>query len=157
MKKRLNYLFIASAFLFSSVLISCGDEETETNTDTLAVETEVVADFSAGEVVYNGKGMCLTCHMANGEGVPGTFPPLANSDYLSSIDKASFIKMVMKGSNEAITVNGVEYPGKIMGATMGTVSLTDQEIADVVNFVLNKWGNKETVTTEDVSAVKASL
>ena len=157
MKKRLNYLFIASAFLFSSVLISCGDEEAETNADTIAVETEVVADFSAGEVVYNGKGMCLTCHMANGEGVPGVFPPLAGSDYLTSIDKAAFIKMVMKGTDEAITVNGVEYPGKVMGATMATVTLTDQEIVDVVNFVLNKWGNKNTVNLDDVAAVKSSL
>ena len=159
MKRKLSYLLIASTFLFSSVLISCGDDESGDDIDTTTIEsneivTESVADFSAGEIIYTGKGMCQTCHMANGKGIEGTFPPLADSDYLSSIDKAAFIKMVMKGSNDPITVNGKEYPGKIMGTTMSTVTLTDQEIVDVVNFVLNKWGNKETVTITDVTEAK---
>lgn len=152
---------IAIAFLFFGILSSCGDEDTNADdpSDTteivdIDVVDEVVADFSAGQAIYEGKGMCQTCHMANGEGVEGTFPPLANSDFLTSIDKEFFIKMIMSGSDEPITVNGTEYPGKIMGATMGAVTLTDQEIVDVANFVSDKWGNKTVFTIDDVKTSK---
>ena len=98
-----------------------------------------------GKVVY--ANFCVTCHMENGEGVPYTFPPLAQSDYLANYREAS-IRGVKYGQRGEITVNGEVYNN-----TMMPMGLEDQEIADVLNFVMNSWGNSQDkpVTAEEVS------
>ena len=97
-----------------------------------------------GSHIY--QDFCLQCHMAQGEGVPGTFPPLAQSDYLKNELKKSIlgVKYGMKGP---IKVNGVDYDG-----VMVAQGLEDEEIADVMNYILNSWGNSATrqITTEEV-------
>ena len=113
-------------------------------------------DLSAGEAIYNGKGTCVICHQENGEGL-ATFPPLANADYLLE-DPMRAIKQTIQGSPEPITVNGVTYQGGEMGPAIEEVNLTDQEIVDVVNYILNSWGNDGgTITLEDVAKVRAEL
>jgi mono/diheme cytochrome c family protein len=162
MKRKLSYFMVIAAFLSFGFLASCGDDEanteteevTETETEEVTESEEVVADFSAGQAIYEGKGLCHTCHMPTGEGVEGTFPPLANSDFLQTLTGKDLINTVIYGNTEPITVNGVEYPGNIMNATMSAVEFTDQEIVDVVNYVSNKWGTGEIVTLEDVAAAK---
>ncbi len=113
-----------------------------------AVEEEsTTADYSAGEEVYGRT--CVACHQANGEGIAGAFPPLANSDYLME-DKMRAIKQVIEGSSGELVVNGETYNG-----TMTPQNLSDQEIVDVLNYVYHAWGNDgETVTLEDVATVK---
>ena len=155
MKKLTILLTIFSVVFF----VACGGGgETKKADDTKAAKKEVVkeapvkevvaADFSAGEAIYNGKGTCVTCHQKTGLGLPPTFPPLAKADYLLA-DKNRAIAQTMYGAKEAITVNGTEYPGGIMT----TVELTDQEVMDVVNYILNSWGNNAgTVTLEEVAA-----
>ncbi|MBL6962204.1 MAG: cytochrome c [Bacteroidetes bacterium] len=163
-KNKLNVLFIASITATFS-LISCGggSEETETTVseEPVVVEDEVVptenvSDFSAGEAIYNGKGLCHTCHQMNGEGIPSAFPPLAGADYLlADINRA--IVQTIYGSKDPIVVNGIEYPGGVMSATVKDIGLTDQEVADVVNYVLNSWGNDGgTVSIADVEAARSS-
>jgi mono/diheme cytochrome c family protein len=73
--------------------------------------------------------------MANGQGVPKAFPPLANSDYLKDI-KAT-VNSIKYGLNGPIVVNGVKY-----NSVMAPMGLDDQEVADVTNYILNTWGNK---------------
>jgi len=76
-----------------------------------------------------------------------TFPPLAKSDYLANNREAS-IRGVKYGQRGEITVNGVVYDN-----TMMPLGLEDQEIADVMNFVMNSWGNSQEkpVTIEEVA------
>lgn len=152
----------ATTILFAFFMISCGGEntqnagddgnageETANTEETTDVDSDVL-DLSAGEAIYTGKGMCSTCHQANGEGIEGTFPPLAGADYLLE-DKTRAVKQAMYGSDSPITVNGVEYPG----GAMTTVEMTDEEVRDVVNYILNSWGNEGgTVTAEDVKAAR---
>ena len=99
---------------------------------------EIYADF------------CVTCHMAEGEGVLHTFPPLAKSDYLMNNRKAS-IRGVKFGQQIEIVVNGVSY-----NTAMPDPGLEDEEIADVMNFILNSWGNSsdKMVTPEEVEAIQ---
>ncbi len=158
--KKLSILFTALSLLF---LMSCGGEGTKKADDSTAVKEEAqeqaapeandvaeAADYSAGEAIYTGKGICSTCHQLTGEGVAPAFPPLANADYLLA-DKTRAIKQTIYGSKTPITVNGVEYPG----GAMTVVDLTDQEVADVVNYILNSWGNNGgTVTVDDVKAAR---
>lgn len=88
----------------------------------------------AGERVY--KQTCFACHQATGQGLPGAFPPLAAADYLNE-DHDRAAAYVLFGRQGPLTVNGVVY-----NQIMTPQNLTDQQVADVLTFVLNTWGNK---------------
>lgn len=105
-------------------------------------------DFLAGKTVYDD--FCITCHMPNGQGVPNTFPPLAKSDYLMTKRKES-IHSIKYGLNGEITVNGKTYNN-----VMTPLGLSSKEIADVMNYITNSWGNKneDLVTEEEVSKIQ---
>ncbi|MGO4911186.1 c-type cytochrome [Leeuwenhoekiella sp. W20_SRS_FM14] len=81
--------------------------------------------------------------MAQGEGIKGTFPPLAQADYLLKNRQAS-ISAVKYGLNGKIIVNGTPYSSIMPG-----LGLYDDEVADVMNFVFNSWGNTGTRVTEE--------
>ena len=105
---------------------------------------ESIAD---GALIYNE--FCVQCHLGKGEGVSGINPPLANSDYLfEDIDRS--IRNVKYGLSGPIIVNDEEY-----NAVMLNNGLDDEEIADVMNYILNSWGNKtdDIVTKERVAGI----
>ncbi len=90
---------------------------------------------------------CIACHQANGQGVPGAFPPLANSDYLNK-DANRAIRTVLNGLSGEITVNGKKY-----NAMMTSQGLTDEQVADVLTYVYGNWGNSgKKVSPEMVKA-----
>ncbi|MBZ0267853.1 nitrite reductase, copper-containing [bacterium] len=105
------------------------------------------ARIARGEAVFNRT--CFACHQASGLGIPGVFPPLAGSDYLKAdIDRA--ISGVIYGQQGKLVVNGKEYNG-----LMTPQNLNDEEIANVVTFVLNSWGNVgEAITPDRVTRVR---
>lgn len=103
--------------------------------------------ISDGKEIY--KDFCLQCHLDTGEGVSGVFPPLAKSDYLlNNIDLS--IKGIKYGMSGPILVNEEEYDG-----IMQDQGLEDQEIADVMNYILNNWGNQsnEIITSDRVASI----
>lgn len=101
--------------------------------------------IARGKEIYAAQ--CITCHMEQGEGIEGAFPPLAKSDYLMA-DKKRSIRQVLYGVSGEITVNGVPYNGE-----MTAIDLNDQETSDVLNYVRNSFGNKgEAVTPAEVKA-----
>jgi len=106
------------------------------------------ASIKRGQEIY--QEYCITCHMANGEGVEGTFPPLAKADYLLK-NRTESIKAIKYGMSGEIKVNGKTYNN-----TMSNLGLYDDEVADVMNYVLNNWGNKskKMVTEEEVKSIK---
>jgi mono/diheme cytochrome c family protein len=92
---------------------------------------------------------CVTCHMANGEGVVGVFPPLAKADYLME-DTQRAAKIILHGINGQMKVNDVSYFGAMIGFKM-----TDEEVADVLNYIRNSWGNTGSIIKgNDISEVK---
>ena len=125
--------------LLGSLLVACGGEGNNDAVD------EISENYSEGKKVY--EKTCIACHQENGEGLEGSFPPLANSDYmLEDTDRA--IEQVLNGSSGEITVNGKVYNG-----TMPPQALNDQEVMDVMNYVLNSWGNDGgEVTLEQVKS-----
>jgi mono/diheme cytochrome c family protein len=108
-----------------------------------------VLSIKRGEEVYTGN--CQSCHMEKGEGVEGSFPPLAKSDYLMKDPKRT-IGIILKGQSDAIKVNGKNY--NIMMPAQDY--LTDEQIADVVNYISNSWGNsyKTLITPAMVQAAR---
>ncbi|WP_333695000.1 c-type cytochrome [Flavobacterium sp.] len=101
-----------------------------------------------GKEIYTD--FCIQCHLANGKGTPGVVPPLDNSNWLKDKRKES-IHAVKYGQSGPILVNGVRYNG-----TMTAMGLTDEEVADVMNYIMNSWSNKQKtpVTPEEVRSIK---
>ena len=92
---------------------------------------------------------CITCHLEQGEGIEGVYPPLAKSDYLMA-DKNRSIQQVLKGITGEIKVKGKTYNMEMIG-----LDLTDDQVSDVLNYVRNSFGNKgEAVTPENVKAIR---
>lgn len=100
--------------------------------------------IKSGKQIYTKT--CFACHQANGEGLANAFPPLAKSDYLNA-DVKRAIGIVINGKTGEITVNGNKY-----NSVMTKQTLTDDEIADVLTYVYNSWGNNK--TNVEVSTVK---
>ena len=113
----------------------------------LASQKSLKQSIKDGEMVY--QDFCLQCHLAKGEGVKSVFPPLAKADFLlQNIDNSiAAIKYGMKGP---ITVNGIKYDGQMV-----SMGLENEEIADVMNYILNSWGNsyEEQITVEKVESI----
>ena len=100
-----------------------------------------------GQEIY--EDFCAQCHLEDGKGVKGIYPPLAESDFLKDINRTiSSIKYGLKGP---ITVNGEKY-----NSIMVSQGLDDEEISDVVNYILNSWGNstKQLITEEIVTSIE---
>lgn len=133
------------------VLISCKNSK---QTDPVSVETnknsnpELAKSIERGKEIYSN--FCTTCHMHNGKGVKNTFPPLANSDYLKNKREES-IKAIKFGLSGEIKVNG-----EIYNTPMTRLGLSDKEVADVMNYITNSWGNQNNrlVTEKEVSKIK---
>ena len=102
------------------------------------------ARIAAGERVYMAN--CAACHQPTGQGLDVVFPPLAKSDYLMA-DKMRAIDVVLHGLQGKITVNGKTYES-VMPAQL----LNDHDIANVLTFVRNSWGNEgDACTPQEVA------
>ncbi|HEY7490688.1 MAG TPA: cytochrome c, partial [Candidatus Tectomicrobia bacterium] len=89
---------------------------------------------------------CAVCHQTNGQGLPQVFPPLAGSDFLMA-DKARSIRIVLQGMSGPIMVNGTKYDSVMPPI----VQLTDEQVANVLTYVRNSWGNiGEAVSPDEV-------
>ncbi|MGJ8619738.1 MAG: copper-containing nitrite reductase [Methylophilaceae bacterium] len=86
---------------------------------------------------------CLACHQANGEGIPHAFPPLAKSDYLNA-DHDRAIDIVLHGRSGPIEVNGEKFDSVMPG-----IALNNGQVANVLTYVLNTFGNKGGQVTPD--------
>jgi nitrite reductase (NO-forming)/hydroxylamine reductase len=94
---------------------------------------------------------CAACHQPDGQGMAGAFPPLAGSDYLLA-DPSRAVSAVLEGVSGTIEVNGVTYESIMPHLNY----LDDEQIAAIVTYVLNAWGNDGgSVTAQQVSAARA--
>lgn len=147
---------LAFKLLLAIILLSCksnsGNEEEnyvsieEANKNrAIAQETE---SYKRGKEIYND--FCVTCHLSNGKGIPGNFPPLDGSNWLTE-KRTESIHAVKYGLRGPIEVNGEKY-----NSVMVPLGLTDREVADVMNYINNSWSNsiKEPVTEEEVAALE---
>ena len=102
--------------------------------------------FNTGKAIYSREGFCGTCHQPDGKGLPASgFPPLtANNWVLGNPDR--LIKVVLKGLSGPMEVDGKKYSGQVPMTAFGAM-LNDEEIAAVVSYVRNSFGNKASVVT----------
>lgn len=113
------------------------------------VQGDLSSSMKDGERLF--KQNCMSCHMADGAGIPKAFPPLAKSDFLMA-DKNRAISIVLNGFEGPITVNGESF-----NSVMPKLNLNDAQVASIVTYIMNSWGNKGTLTTiEEVKKVRAA-
>jgi mono/diheme cytochrome c family protein len=106
------------------------------------------ASIARGKTAY--EQYCLACHQADGSGVPHLNPPLIKTKWTMG-DKKVLINVVLKGLDDQIEVDGETY----QNVMPPMAHLSDQEIADVLTFIRNSFGNKaSTIKESDVKALR---
>jgi mono/diheme cytochrome c family protein len=129
---------LKKVLLFTAVIICTGLFISMTSNAPLQ-------DAKNGKEVYSLN--CQSCHLEKGEGMPGSFPPLAKTNYVK--DTKKIINIILNGQSGDITVNGQKYNMDMPAQAY----LTDQQIADVLTYVRSSWGNKyPAVTAAQVKA-----
>jgi mono/diheme cytochrome c family protein len=133
---------------------ACGGEKTN-GADTAAktppssstggAPTTSVAD---GATLYQ---RCATCHQANGEGTPGTYPPLAGSEFIKANDPSAAIRVVLHGLQGPVTVRGQTFNG-VMPPFGTAVPMSDEEVAAVLSHERSSWGNAAPAVTAEMVA-----
>lgn len=118
------------------------------NYKSISDKNTFVKNQNNGEALY--EELCIQCHLGTGKATSGIIPPLDGSDWLTKQRKES-IHAVKYGLKGPITVNGKNYKGN-----MPAMGLNDQEVTDVINYIMSAWSNKQTkkVTVEEVATVK---
>lgn len=96
-------------------------------------QQDLKASMERGKEIYQVN--CITCHMEQGEGLEGIFPPLAKSDYMLA-DKKRAIQQTLYGVSGEMVVNGKSYNGE-----MNAFPLTDEQTSDLMNYIFNSFGN----------------
>lgn len=141
----------------ASMLISCknserkSQEEIELEKDQAVTEKTNIRDNSVqeeGMAIYTEN--CVTCHQANGSGVPRLNPPLSETEYVLG-DKEQLIGILLNGSAIGLKVKGQTYSNNMPSFDY----LSDQQIADVLTYVRSNFGNDaEAITPSEVEAVR---
>lgn len=145
----MHYKVLIPGLLIITACSSGGPESNETNgmSEHAKSNEENTKKYERGQKLYDIH--CTSCHQQDGKGLEGTFPPLANSDYLLA-DKTRAIKQIINGSSGEMIVNGVTYNG-----LMPPPMLSNEEVCDVAYYVLNAWGNNGgDVSVEEVQQAK---
>lgn len=135
---------IISFFVAVLTIISCSKKGSEGSASS---DPSLDASILRGEAVY--KQSCIACHMADGGGAPPMNPPLIATSFIKG-DKATLIGIVLKGMNGQ-PVDGQKYHNVMPPLDM----LSNRQIADVLTYVRNNFGNKESaIDSVEVEVVR---
>jgi mono/diheme cytochrome c family protein len=128
-----------AAFLFSTAI---------TNGSGQPSKTVFQSSMERGQKVYADR--CLTCHFADGGGVQRLNPPLIKTKWVLG-DKTVLVQIILKGMNGEVEINGGIYHNVMAPQT----DLSDLQIADVLTYIRNSFGNKaKAITPAEVSAIR---
>lgn len=128
-----NFLLLLTAF---NLTAGAAVASVEVDKDQMARGSQLYARY------------CYMCHQSSGQGSSQIFPPLAKSDFLAA-DKERSIRILITGLTGAITVNGSVYNN-----VMPPAPYTDEQLADVLTFVHNSFGNSNgPVTVQEVEKI----
>ena len=118
----------------------------------LGLALPAAAQDNAGQTAYQQN--CAACHQPDGKGLAGAFPPLAGSDWIQGKAPTEIASSVLTGIQGEMVVSGVTY-NNIMPAQS---HLSDADIASIVTYVLNTWGNPGgKLSADEVKAERAAL
>ena len=150
--KRILFVGLLS-LLFSSVKaqtkVKIKTKTTAAKPVTASANSNLQASIARGKTLYGT--YCLPCHQADGSGVPNMNPPLIKTSWVLG-SKTVLVQQVLKGSANKVEIDGEKFHG----AMPAQAQLTDEQIADVLTYVRNSFGNKASlVTPAEVKAIRA--
>ena len=100
------------------------------------------SSMKAGGEIY--AHACVSCHESDGSGAPRIYPPLPGNALLQSADPASTLRIILDGAQ---TVTTPRAPNA--GSMPAYKQLSDEQVADVTNYIRNSWGNAAALVTAD--------
>ncbi|MFD2571335.1 c-type cytochrome [Spirosoma soli] len=134
--------------LFTCLSLSTAVAQTQNPVAKPVPKPAAPAGKVPGQVIYEQN--CLTCHQANGSGVPSLNPPLKGTDWVLG-DKTRLINVLLKGL-QGQDIDGEPYDNAMPAHDF----LSDADIADVLTYIRSNFGNKASaVTADEVKAVRA--
>src|SRR5690625_3480726 len=140
----------AAAFLLAFTPV-CEAVSTTAEANGEQAQAAAEVSVSAGDADY--KTHCQACHQADGKGLPGAFPPLADNDHIIG-DSDYLISNILTGLSGELVVNDVTYNGVMPPMSY----LTNQEVADIILYVIHTWGDSaDAVTVERVPEQRVDL
>jgi len=114
-------------------------------------QPDLKASVQRGKKVY--ETYCLSCHQSDGKGMLKMNPPLVKTKQVLG-NKTQLINIILIGLDEEMVINGETY----FNPMPSQPHLKDQEIADVLTYVRNSFGNKATmVTVAEVKSARAKI
>jgi mono/diheme cytochrome c family protein len=114
-----------------------------------SAQDNFASSMERGKKVY--EATCLPCHQANGSGVPNLNPPLKQTKWVLG-DKPTLIRVLLNGMDEEIEIDGAYFENTMPAQS----ALNDEQIADVLTYVRNSFGNKAAaITPAEVKKVRA--
>lgn len=141
---------IVIAFLFFPIMLLLTGMKNNNFNENLHSQPDIKKSIIAGEKVF--KKYCISCHQADGGGVPNLNPPLIKTTYVLG-DKKKLIKIILNGLNEEVEIDDEVFANPM--PALGPV-LKDQQIADVLTYVRNSFGNKASaVASNEVKALRS--
>jgi mono/diheme cytochrome c family protein len=106
-----------------------------------AVTPPPQADMAAGKAIY--ARACIACHEADGSGAPRIYPPLPGNANMLSADPTSTLRIILDGA-QTVTTPRAPNTGSMPAYAK---ELSDQQIADVTNYIRNSWDNAAPLVT----------
>ena len=95
--------------------------------------------FDRGAKVF--RSQCAQCHQANGQGVPGAFPTLVASKWVTGSEER-LARILVNGLNGPIVVAGAKYNGNMPAFGPNGLNLKPKDIAGVLTYIRQEWGNE---------------
>lgn len=148
-RSKLTIVLAGSLFLLAFTLMSQTKKPAAPAQKAPAKGAVLKASMDRGKQVYLEQ--CLACHQADALGVQGMNPPLVKTKWVLG-DKTTLVQVVLKGMTGEVDINGDTYHNVMAPHN----DLTDQQIADVLTYVRNNFGNKASaITAAEVKAIRA--
>ena len=113
-----------------------------------------IALFDRGAKVY--RNQCAQCHQADGNGVLGVYPPLVASNWVTGHPQV-VSRILINGLNGPILVKGSNYNGNMPAFGSSGLALSDKDIAGVITYIRQEWGNSASEVTEATIAEYSDL
>jgi len=119
-----------------------------------AADPAVQAQAAEGQKVY--MMVCFACHQPTGLGIPNLFPPLAGSDWANAPKPDRIVRIVLHGLSGPVNIKGQPFNSPAPMMPPQGAMLNDTQIANVLTYVRNSFGNSATsVTPDEVKAIRA--
>jgi mono/diheme cytochrome c family protein len=121
-------------------------EEKKEETTVTRLKGKDLDVYLKGKAIYAREGYCNTCHQPDGKGLSASgFPPIAGTPWVTGSDER-LIKLVLNGLMGPLEVNNQKYAGQVPMTPFGGL-LNDEEVAAVITYVRNSFGNEASVVT----------